>query len=80
MAISEDPEVILMDVQMPEMDGIEATKQIREMGFSGPIIMQTANVMENEVKSYLANGATAHLAKPIAAEALYHLLNLHIKR
>ena len=72
------PDLILMDVQMPEMDGIEATIQIRKDGFTGPIIMQTANVMEKEVQDYLAKGATAHLAKPISAEALYQQLNLYL--
>lgn len=72
------PHLILMDVQMPEMDGIKATIKIRENGFTGPIIMQTANVMAQEVKSYLDNGATAHLAKPIAAEALYLQLNKYL--
>ena len=73
------PDLILMDVQMPEMDGIEATMQIRKDGFTGPIIMQTANVMEKEVQNYLAKGATAHLAKPISPEALYQQLNLYLK-
>ncbi|WP_448213190.1 ATP-binding protein [Colwellia sp. MEBiC06753] len=69
------PDVILMDVQMPNMDGVEATKQLREIGFMMPIIMQTANVMDEEVSGYIAIGANDHIAKPIDANQLFAALN-----
>ncbi|BDX06710.1 HAMP domain-containing hybrid sensor histidine kinase/response regulator [Planctobacterium marinum] len=69
------PDVILMDVQMPEMSGPEATKLIRAQGFTMPIIMQTANVMTEEIESYLGAGAQAHIGKPIDKHVLYKTLS-----
>ncbi len=69
-----DYDLILMDIHMPKMDGIEATKKIRAMSDTSksniPIIALTANVMEDDVKHYLASGMNAHVAKPIDIDEL----------
>ncbi|EWH08773.1 PAS, kinase [Catenovulum agarivorans DS-2] len=68
------PDLILMDIQMPNLDGVSATKAIREFAPRVPIIALTANVMTHEVGDYLAAGMTECLAKPINLEAFYRVL------
>ncbi len=68
-------DLILMDIQMPEMDGVEATRIIREEErdfglFATPIIALTADVLPNQVSAYLAAGMDAHLAKPVRISEL----------
>lgn len=64
-------DVILMDIQMPVMDGIEATKVIRDqLNVATPIIALTANVLPDEIKSYLELGMDAHVAKPLDTHKL----------
>ncbi|MDC2890425.1 response regulator [Psychrosphaera algicola] len=62
-------DVILMDIHMPIMDGIEAAKFIRALDnkkqASIPIIALTANVMKKDVDHYLLNGMDSHVAKPV---------------
>lgn len=70
-----DFDLILMDIQMPEMDGVEAQQKIKEMKSTIPIIALTANVMVEDVKDYLDKGFTAHLAKPVDMRELYGLLS-----
>jgi CheY-like chemotaxis protein len=77
---SEHFDVILMDVQMPVMDGVEATRRIR--GLQGPrsqvpIVGLTANVMAHERETYLAAGMDACLAKPIVWDELWAALREH---
>ena len=67
-------DLILMDIQMPEMDGIEAMKHIRHLSSRIPIIALTANAMVEDVSSYLNLGFTAHVAKPVDKNHLYGLL------
>ncbi|MCL2365817.1 MAG: response regulator [Oscillospiraceae bacterium] len=68
-------DLILMDVNMPEMDGYEATQHIRALSFekakSIPIIAMTANVFKEDVERCLAAGMNAHTGKPIDAEELF---------
>ena len=68
-------DAILMDVRMPEMDGLTATKRIRalERSDSGtiPIIAMTANVFEEDTERSLEAGMDAHLFKPIEPEKMF---------
>jgi CheY-like chemotaxis protein len=64
-AKSEKFDLIFMDVQMPEMDGIEATRKIREFDREIPIVAMTAGAMKDDVDSCIAAGMNAHTSKPI---------------
>ena len=71
-------DAILMDMRMPEMDGLEAAKTIRAMDradASGiPIIALTANAFEEDVQRSLEAGLDAHLSKPVEPETLFRTL------
>mmetsp|Transcript_9290 Transcript_9290/g.9368 ORF Transcript_9290/g.9368 Transcript_9290/m.9368 type:complete len:126 (+) Transcript_9290:2175-2552(+) len=57
--------LILMDSMMPVMDGLEATKEIRDVGYKGLIIGVTGNVTADDIESFLKHGADAVLPKPL---------------
>ncbi|MCO7190995.1 MULTISPECIES: ATP-binding protein [unclassified Pseudoalteromonas] len=78
--LSTYPDVVLMDIQMPEMDGLEALKLLRQAGFEGEVYALTANVMEHEIKGYLAQGFSGHLSKPINSDLLYQTLAQSLQR
>lgn len=70
MALRGNYDCILMDIQMPKMDGLEATKQLRSRGFKKPIIALTAHALMEEVDRSLAAGCDIHLTKPINRKLL----------
>jgi CheY-like chemotaxis protein len=75
-AMRKDYDVILMDIQMPELDGLDATKEIRKRRSKHRprIVALTANVLPGERERCLANGMDAYLAKPFAARELFEIL------
>jgi PAS domain S-box-containing protein len=75
--ISDGPgafDIVLMDIQMPVMDGYEATRRILELAPGLPIIGQTAHAFDEERDKCLAAGMLAHIAKPIDPQALVRLV------
>lgn len=75
-------DAILMDMRMPEMDGLEATRIIRAMDREDskdiPIIALTANAFDEDVQRSLQAGLNAHLSKPVQPESLFETLELYI--
>ena len=71
-------DAILMDMRMPEMDGLEATRRIRALDRPDagrvPIIALTANAFDEDVQRSMQAGLNAHLSKPVAAETLFGTL------
>ena len=76
-------DAILMDVQMPIMDGYEATRTIRALERkdvkSMPIIAMTANALEEDKEAALANGMNAHISKPLDVEIFMEVLRRFLK-
>jgi CheY-like chemotaxis protein len=72
-----------MDLQMPEMDGLEATRRIRALpalrGIALPIIAMTANVFKDDVESCLAAGMNDHFGKPIDVDIMIAKLRKYLE-
>ena len=72
-------DIIFMDHMMPKMDGIEAAKKIREMGYSRPIVALTANALAGQAEVFLKNGFDGFISKPIDIRQLNVSLNRLIR-
>ncbi|MCL2126347.1 MAG: ATP-binding protein [Oscillospiraceae bacterium] len=75
-------DMILMDIQMPEMDGYESTRRIRALGFEKaevvPIVAMTANVFKEDIERCLDAGMNGHIGKPIDFNELLNVLNQYL--
>ena len=74
MALSHDYDAVLMDVQMPEMDGFEAMHELRAKHYPKPVIAVTAHAMKGDKEHCLEEGFDDYLAKPIERETLRRTL------
>lgn len=70
LALSHEVDVVLMDIQMPEMDGHEAVRTLRASGYKKPIIALTAHAMKEEIDRALESGFSSFATKPIEREKL----------
>ena len=84
-AVAADPkkyDIVLMDVQMPQMDGLEATRRIREIlkaqDIRLPIVAMTANVFKSDIEACLAAGMDDHLGKPLNMEHVLTVLRKYL--
>jgi two-component system sensor histidine kinase/response regulator len=74
MALRGDYDVVLMDVQMPKVDGLQATRTLRDRGLDLPVIAMTANAFSEDREACLAAGMNDHVAKPVDPNLLYGTL------
>lgn len=77
MVKSERPDLLLVDVNLPGMDGLEIATEVKKIPelASIPIIALTANAMHGDRERCLAAGCDAYIAKPISRQELYNILN-----
>jgi CheY-like chemotaxis protein len=82
---NEDPEkynIIFMDISMPEMDGYEATREIRALETKKskkvPIIALTANAFKEDIDNCIEAGMDGHIAKPLDFDTVLHVLRRHL--
>lgn len=73
-------DLILMDVQMPTMDGLTATKKIRESGVTTPIVAVSAGAMSSDIEQALSAGCEMHLSKPFEQADLLKILQRYLAR
>ena len=77
-ALRQHHDLILMDMQMPVMSGLEAVEQLRARGYHGPIFALTANAMKEDVERYLQSGCDGFLAKPIEKADFNRVVREHL--
>ncbi|MCK4813122.1 MAG: response regulator [Candidatus Marinimicrobia bacterium] len=71
-------DIVLMDIKMPELDGLEATKEIKAFRPDLPIIAQTAYALNGERVTILKSGCDDYLSKPIYREDLLAIIQKHV--
>lgn len=73
-------DIVVMDLQMPVLDGIAATRELRANGFTNPIIALTARATTTDRDQCIAAGCNGFMAKPVTRVDLVHLLVTHLRR
>ena len=86
MDANEEYDIVFMDLQMPQMDGIEATRQIRAMSAQRkknkhlPIVAMTANVFKKDIENCLAAGMNGHIGKPLDIDRILDIMRKYQKQ
>ena len=78
---AKDYDLVLMDIMMPELDGVETTKRIRKIGGEAaevPIVALTAHAMKGDREDYLAAGMDGYVSKPIRGRELFGALKPYL--
>ena len=76
----DDWDVIFMDLQMPEMDGIEATRRIRDMGVTTPVVALTAHAQEEDRRVCLEAGMDKYVSKPFKPQKIKQILSFFMQK
>jgi CheY-like chemotaxis protein len=72
--------LVLMDIQMPEMDGLQATRELRALGFQEPILALTAHNQKRDFDLSFESGCDGHLVKPIGSSILIERIIAELQR
>jgi CheY-like chemotaxis protein len=78
LAMSEKFDVLLMDIQMPVLDGHQATRKLRSLGYRKPIVALTAHAMAEEHEKSKQSGFSEFLTKPIQRQELIEVLARYV--
>lgn len=73
-------DIVFMDVRMPRMDGLQATRKIREFDQKTPIIAQTAFVMSDSKLNAFESGCNDYVSKPIKQSELFGMIDKYVNR
>jgi signal transduction histidine kinase/CheY-like chemotaxis protein len=77
-------DIVLMDVQMPKMDGLEATRRIRALpdpnSLKVPIVAMTANVFKHDIEECISAGMNDHISKPLDIDEVFEKLRKHLRK
>jgi CheY-like chemotaxis protein len=73
-------DIVVMDIQMPEINGIEATRKIKQMRPALPVIAATANTFDNEEAVCREAGCDSFITKPLQFVKLFELMKFHFDR
>ena len=79
-ALHQKFDLVLMDIQMPELDGFEAVKMLRTQNYNGPIIALTAHAMKGDKERCLKRGFDDYLSKPLSKESLRHTIKKYLHK
>jgi CheY-like chemotaxis protein len=72
-------DLVLMDLQMPELDGIGAIRELRALGFDLPIVSLTAHALADDRDRCLAAGASGYETKPVSKQRLSEVVAEHVR-
>jgi len=79
MALKHSPDLILMDIRMPVMDGYAAVNRLKKEGYSGPIVMLSALTMREDIDKCLQAGAAGYITKPIEFDQFFVQIGKYLK-